>query len=233
VRKAFNLASQVLDRAVVLRKLPANPARVPDAVSLPTVQSSEMRFLAVAELDALADATDPRYAPLIVCGAYTGLRWGELAGLKAKYVDLDTGRLTVTEVLYEVGGRLGFKDPKTQAARRTITLPRVVREVLGEYMAAYPVVGDGLIFTDTAGGPLRRSNFAWLVANGEHPKTIQARLGHASIKTTLDRYGHLMPGLDEGAAHRLDELSAGREKHSGSTHRASAVSNLPSAVAEN
>ena len=33
---------------------------------------------------------------------------------------------------------------------------------------------------------------------------IQARLGHASIKTTLDTYGHLMDGLDEAAADRLD-----------------------------
>jgi len=135
-----------------------------------------------------------------------------------------------------LGGRRGFKDPKTRATRRTLTLPGVVRDVLGEHLGARPVVGHGLVFTDTAGGPLRRSNFArrdfkpavaasvgepcrvhdlrhthaaWLIANGEHAKTIQARLGHASIKTTLDRYGHLMPGLDEDAADRLDELAAG------------------------
>jgi len=34
---------------------------------------------------------------------------------------------------------------------------------------------------------------------------IQERLGHASIKTTLDTYGHLFDGLDEAAADRLDE----------------------------
>ena len=33
--------------------------------------------------------------------------------------------------------------------------------------------------------------------------TIQGRLGHASIVTTLDRYGHLMAGLDEAAAEAL------------------------------
>lgn len=37
-----------------------------------------------------------------------------------------------------------------------------------------------------------------------HPKVIQQRLGHASIKTTLDTYGHLFDGLDEAAARRLD-----------------------------
>jgi integrase len=43
-----------------------------------------------------------------------------------------------------------------------------------------------------------------LIAQGEHPKVIQNRLGHSSIKTTLDTYGHLFDGLDEAAAERLD-----------------------------
>lgn len=45
---------------------------------------------------------------------------------------------------------------------------------------------------------------ALLIAQGEHPKVIQQRLGHASIRTTLDTYGHLFEGLDEAAADRLD-----------------------------
>jgi integrase len=44
-----------------------------------------------------------------------------------------------------------------------------------------------------------------LIAHGEHPKVIQARLGHSSIQVTLDTYGHLFEGLDEAAADRLDE----------------------------
>jgi integrase len=45
---------------------------------------------------------------------------------------------------------------------------------------------------------------AILIAQGEHPKVIQHRLGHSSIKVTLDTYGHLFEGLDEAAAERLD-----------------------------
>lgn len=48
---------------------------------------------------------------------------------------------------------------------------------------------------------LRHTYASLLIAQGAHPKEIQARLGHASIKTTLDTYGHLLPNL--GA--RLDE----------------------------
>ena len=53
---------------------------------------------------------------------------------------------------------------------------------------------------------LRHSHAAILIAQGEHPKVIQERLGHASIKTTLDTYGHLFDGMDEAAADRLDEV---------------------------
>ncbi len=43
-----------------------------------------------------------------------------------------------------------------------------------------------------------------LIAQGEHPKVIQLRLGHSSIQVTLDTYGHLFEGLDEAAAERLE-----------------------------
>lgn len=245
VRKAFQLVGAVLDRAVALRKLPANPARA-GSVALPAAEGREMRFLDPAEVHQLADAVPARYRALILAAAYTGLRWGELAGLRARRVDLDRRKVTVVEALAEVNGELTFKAPKTAASRRTVALPASLAEALADHLRAYPAVGDGLIFTDTEGRPLRRSNFrrriwtpavratvgepcrfhdlrhthaAWLIAQGEHPKTIQARLGHASISTTLDRYGHLMAGLDEAAARRLDEAV----KHSGSTGAAGTV----------
>ena len=39
-----------------------------------------------------------------------------------------------------------------------------------------------------------------------HPKEIQARLGHSTITTTLDSYGHLIPGLGRQLAANLDEM---------------------------
>jgi integrase len=43
-----------------------------------------------------------------------------------------------------------------------------------------------------------------LIAQGEHPKVIADRLGHTSVRTVLDVYGHLYEGADEAAAERLD-----------------------------
>jgi integrase len=67
-----------------------------------------------------------------------------------------------------------------------------------------------------------------LIAQGEHPKVIQNRLGHSSIKVTLDTYGHLLDGLDVAAAERLDTVfartpvevpsSSGRDRVVGAFH---------------
>ena len=46
---------------------------------------------------------------------------------------------------------------------------------------------------------------AVLIATGQHPKLIQTRLGHGSIRTTLDIYGHLFDGIDRAAADAIDE----------------------------
>jgi integrase len=57
---------------------------------------------------------------------------------------------------------------------------------------------DGLRWHD-----LRHTHVAFLIEAGVHVKAIQSRLGHSSISTTLDVYGHLFEGIDEAAAAAL------------------------------
>jgi integrase len=45
-----------------------------------------------------------------------------------------------------------------------------------------------------------------MLKQGIHPKIIQERLGHSSIQITLDTYSHIVPGLQEAAAVRFDEI---------------------------
>ena len=77
-------------------------------------------------------------------------------------------------------------------------------------------VGEPLRFHD-----LRHTHVALLVAAGQHIKVIQERLGHASIRTTLDTYGHLFDGLDQSAAYALNK--AFEVKLEGSGNFASAI----------
>ena len=56
---------------------------------------------------------------------------------------------------------------------------------------------------------LRHTFASLLIANGEHPKRIQALMGHSSINVTMDVYGHLMPQGGDEVADRLGTLVFG------------------------
>lgn len=128
-------------------------------------------------------------------------------------------------------GKLVFGPTKTYA-HRTARLPRFLCDSLGEHLADRPRRPEDLVFTAPTGAPLRHNLFyarhykpavvraglpealrfhdlrhtcaALLIAQGGHPKAIMERLGHSSIQVTLDRYGHLFPGLDEALTDGLE-----------------------------
>ena len=58
---------------------------------------------------------------------------------------------------------------------------------------------------------LRHTHASLLLQAGVHPKIVQERLGHSSIRVTLDTYSHVMGGLQEVAAQRFDDLLAARD----------------------
>jgi integrase len=201
-------------------------------VTLPRLETPEMHFLTAEELHLLASSVTG-FETLIYSAGYLGLRWGELAGLKHRRIDMLRGAIEVVEILTEVSGRIGFGQPKTKASRRRVSIPDFLTEMLARHLETRPKSADSLVFVGRDGAPLRRTNFRkrhWipvvqgvglpntlrfhdlrhtcaslLIAQGAHPKEIQSRLGHASITTTLDRYGHLFPGLDERLRVGLDE----------------------------
>ena len=61
-----------------------------------------------------------------------------------------------------------------------------------------------LRFQDT-----RHTHASLLLLTGAHPKIVSERLGHASVAFTLDTYSHVLPGLQQAAADRLDQLMTG------------------------
>ena len=55
---------------------------------------------------------------------------------------------------------------------------------------------------------LRHTYGALLIAEGAHPRALMERLGHASVTTSLDTYGHLLPSLDEALTTGLEARRA-------------------------
>ncbi len=68
---------------------------------------------------------------------------------------------------------------------------------------ALPATKHGLRFHD-----LRHTCVSMLIESGAHPKAIQEQLGHSSIQVTMDRYGHLLPGIADALAETLDRTFA-------------------------
>ncbi len=195
----------------------------------------DLQILTPEEIARLLDAAEEPWRTLYFVAVHTGLRRGELLALRQSDLDLRKGLLHVRRSLGRVRDGEGYavrEAPlKTKHSRRTIDLSPTTVEVL----LALPAGDDpdrDFVFRSRAGGPIDPDNVdrAWkrhlatagladrpfhstrhthaslLIAAGVHPKAIQARLGHASITTTLNTYGHLMPSAFEGVGARLDAL---------------------------
>jgi integrase len=149
--KARAVLSQVLDAAVEGGKLSRNVAA---GVKPPKVQRAEMGFLDAGQVEALAEAIDPRWATMIRFGAYSGLRPSELTALRVGRLDLLRGTVRVVEAATEVDGHLHWGPVKTHEAR-TVRLPRSICEELGEQLAGRPHGSEDLAFPAPLGGPMR------------------------------------------------------------------------------
>jgi integrase len=230
--KARAVLSQVLDAAVEGGKLSRN---VVAGVKPPKVQRAEVCFLDAVQVEALAEAIDPRWATLIRFGAYSGLRPSELTALKVGRLDLLRGTVRVVEAATEVDGRLHWGGLKTHEAR-TVRLPRSICDGVGEHLADLPHGPEDLVFPAPLGGPMRWSKWvrryfkpaardaglpgrlrlydlrhtcaSLLIAEGASVKAVQAQLGHATASITLDTYGHLFPSEMDALADRLEATRA-------------------------
>jgi integrase len=111
--KCYRLLSRILGQAVEAGYLSRNPCMVRGAASEPT---TEMRFATVDQVAELAEVVPSRFKALVLVAAYTGLRWGELAGLRVKRVDLLHRRITVAEQLTETRGRSRSGRPRRPPA---------------------------------------------------------------------------------------------------------------------
>lgn len=228
VRYIHRVLALILALAVKDGRLARNPAT---GVRLPKAARAEKRYLTHEQVAALAEAAGDRGLVVLVL-AYTGLRWGELAGLRVKRVDLMRRRIEVAEAVTEVRGHLTWGTPKNHQ-RRSVPIPRSLVDDLAVHLAGKRP--DELVFTSARGAVLRNLNFrrdvfdpaaraAGLdgltphelrhtaaslgVSAGASVKSMQRMLGHASAAMTLDVYAGLFDDDLDAVADRLDAARA-------------------------
>jgi len=235
VRTYVGTLQAIFGAAVDSDLVARSPVR-PRMLGLARVRKPERAMLTAEELLRLAGAMPPRYRALVLLAGTVGLRWGEAIGLRIGDVDFLRRRLSVCQTVEEVSGHVRVvAATKTEAGRRTFALPVFLVDELAAHLAEYRpgAAPDDLVFLGPKGGILRRSFEArifrpavaaadlpstltfhglrhvattLMIANNEHPKVIQHRLGHADPAMSLGVYGHVPDGLDHAAAERLDRL---------------------------
>jgi integrase len=189
------------------------------------------------ELRALLNTYDPnheRWKIIVEVAALTGLREGELLGLRWSDINWKTKQLQL-ERQYTKGRFCGLK---TFASRRSVDISDDVALRLKRWWLACPKGPLGLVFPNGSGKPenhgnllrrgfypflqkaglrkirfhdLRHGYASLLIMNGEHPKFIQQQMGHSSVKVTMDIYGHLMASSNPQAAEKLSKLIYGQD----------------------
>jgi integrase len=214
--------------AVRDRRISSNPAR---GVGLPRKVSREHVYLSHQQVDRLARAAG-MHSTLIRVLAYTGLRWGELSGLRVCDVDIDRRRISVSVNAVLVGGKVVLGTPKTHK-RRTVPFPAFLSAPMTQLSEGRDATA--ILFADRSGGhlttptvrenswfdkalhqaglspmtvhDLRHTAASLAVSSGANVKAVQRMLGHASAAITLDTYSDLFDDDLDALAERLDEAA--------------------------
>lgn len=128
--KAHLVLSKVLGQCVANRLLASNPC---DHSELPSVEMEEMRFSNPDQIIDITEVFDPRYTPFPLLGAYSGLRAGEMFGLRVGRIDAVHDEISVAENCVVVRNKPVFHKPKTRAGKRVVPIPRFLTEILLAY----------------------------------------------------------------------------------------------------
>ena len=231
VRNIHQIISSALKLAVEQRLIAHNPA---DGCALPKAERKEMQTLPVEQLTSfLREAKDSGVFALYYIDLTTGLRRGELLGLKWSDIDLEKGDLRVQRQIGRIDGKIIEMPLKTKNAYRTLPLSADAISVLK--MQKCRVGNSEWVFPSPTGGPMSpdsvlhmlhrvlkraglpkvrfhdlRHTFATLaLQNGVDVKTVSSMLGHYSAGFTLDTYAHVTTSAKREAAKTMGNILSG------------------------
>lgn len=252
VRNNGNNLSSLFNTAIEDELITANPAArlgryYKQAKSTheeiqPLTDKEVILFLkASSARDAKKRKNAPEYYPLFLTAIHTGLRAGEMKGLKWSDLDQNGSFLTVRRSIDKDGN---VNKPKNDKSRR-VDMSDDLKAELEQYRKRLleRALREGRnelhewVFPSEEGTPLDMHNVerrelqkcltdakirgtrlhdlrhtfgSLLIQNGESLVYVKEQMGHASIRITVDIYGHLVPGANRQAVNRLPALGTNR-----------------------
>ncbi len=229
--------SMALCKAVSLQLIKRNPLdQVEITGGAPPKQIEILTTAEVSKILEIAKMYNDRIYALIMTAVYTGLRSGELSGLRWADVDLTNDVIHVTHSVVTVNGKAVYQStPKTDSSRRDVTIPAslvAVLSALKHRKISNIKINDEYVFKGATGHvttrrmlchywshlqkmadipyrkfhALRHTHASQLLAAGVPITEVSRRLGHANPAVTLKIYSHFIPGNDRAVADKVQEI---------------------------
>lgn len=226
VRNIHCFISHAMNRAVDEKLIAENPA---SRCILPKKEKKEIEILPLTDLQKFfEEAKNSGVFELYFTELATGLRRGELLGLKWTDIDFNANSIYVQRQITRTDGEVKESPLKTKNAYRQIIVPPEVSQILKEKKDRENGFSE-YVFSSPTGGPISpdsvlkmlhrvlkraglekvrfhalRHTFATMaLQNGVDVKTLSGLLGHYSAGFTLDTYGHITPAMKQDAAEKV------------------------------
>lgn len=226
VHQLRSVLSKIFGTAQSWGYLESNPT---SKVQMPAlVDKRERLTLTPQQVRSLLAELEEPFRTMVLLAVLSGLRRGEIFGLRWKHVDFNERTITVAECSYE--GHAA--PPKTRASRRKVFVDGVVMDALLRLRPTH-TNPDDLVFSTERGTPLNPNNVrnrvlapackrakipnvgwhnfrytysTWADPTGESIKALQAQLGHTDSRLTLSVYTQPMPEAQRQLAKKIAKV---------------------------
>ncbi len=231
VRKVHMILHQALDAAVREHLIPNNPT---NGTMIPKCNYAEKQILCDSQLDTFLEAIkgEEYWHDFFYTEIMTGLRRGEICGLKWSDLNFDTGKLRVQRsVSVKKGGGVNIGETKTDKGVRSITLPKSVAELLltRQKTSISEWIFPNLFNPEQPISPaaayrklkailkraelpmirfhdLRHTFATHAMQGGVDAKTLSGILGHTNASFTLDTYTHVTVDMQQNASEVVSNM---------------------------
>lgn len=231
LRMLQNQVTAVFNHAERFYGLKDNPCKKIDKMG--KANARELNFWTKEEYDRFIqnfDEKEEMYRLMYQMLFWLGCRVGELLAICYGDINFKEKTVSITKTYYRRNKTDYITAPKTESSNRIVTMPDFLVEELKVYTdKMYELKAEERIFmvTDRAVQKkmkqkadklnlkhirvhdLRHSHIAFLIEKGTQPLIISKRVGHDSVTTTMNIYGHLYPDKQRQLADMLNEEATG------------------------
>lgn len=231
LRMIQNQLTALFNHAERFYDLKDNPCKKVDKMG--RANAKELNFWTKDEFEVFIQCfteEEEMYRIIFLMLFWLGCRVGELLALTESDIDLEGGTVSISKTYFRRNKTDYITAPKTESSNRKITIPQFLQREIKQFLdRQYELMPEERIFpiTDRAiqkkmkqkteqaklkpirVHDLRHSHIALLIEKGMQPLVIAQRVGHDSVNTTMNIYGHLYPNKQKQVADLLNAEATG------------------------